>query len=48
MAASSLTHLDEVMATKDITLMERWDREHVAIGLKGGFVRADKMSPTGV
>lgn len=42
-AASSLTCLAEVMATRNVTCIERWEREHVANGSKGGFVRAQQM-----
>lgn len=31
------------MATKKITFMERWAREHVASGSNGGLVRAQRM-----
>lgn len=37
MAASSLTHLAEVMAAKNVTFIERWEGEHVGSGSKGAL-----------
>lgn len=42
MAVNSLTHLAEVMATRNATFIKRWEREHVANSSKGGFMRAER------
>lgn len=41
MAANLLMHHANVMATKKIIFTERWEREHIMRGLKGGLVRAE-------
>lgn len=43
MTASSLIHLAEVMATRNATFIERWERKHVANGSKSGFVGVERM-----
>lgn len=40
MATNSLTHVAEVMATRKMTFMDKWEREFTASYLKGGLVRA--------
>lgn len=42
MAVNSLIHLAEVTATKKVTFIEKWARMHVAIGSKGGLMRAER------
>lgn len=41
-AASSLTHCAEVLATRKINFMERWAREQIARCSKGGLVRGER------